>query len=241
VKTKKHKEEKMKKLNDAAIARLYLHDRSNRPVQIIAGNQPPKFTGESGYFCTNGGQRIYHPSAYRRKGFSNMFYCHSTLKIEVGKQWLSRYRRGLKPYKAWFISGWFLPREKVKKHGITSQLVYTWDFYYYVVRAKGQLTYHFSGTIGNHAVAMMQALRHWRAQAKSKILAQQCIERLAKPERIWVGAEHAEAAGFCKAGIERFCADKSLEITAWHRGDLLLEKSPHDSRLTQVLAKGFMK
>lgn len=43
----------------------------------------PELTGERGGFFTRGGSRISHPSAYSRKGFSNMVYHCSTRMILV--------------------------------------------------------------------------------------------------------------------------------------------------------------
>jgi hypothetical protein len=31
---------------------------------------------------------IFHPNAYARKGWSNMVYCPSTRRVEVGADWL---------------------------------------------------------------------------------------------------------------------------------------------------------
>jgi hypothetical protein len=43
----------------------------------------PELTGSPGGFFTRGGSRIYYPSAYSRKGFSNMVYHCSTRMILV--------------------------------------------------------------------------------------------------------------------------------------------------------------
>jgi hypothetical protein len=58
-------------------------------IRIIPGIAlAPKETGESWYYTTRGGARILHPSAYSKRGFSNMVYHASTRRIEVGQQWV---------------------------------------------------------------------------------------------------------------------------------------------------------
>lgn len=59
------------------------------PVEIVAGNSPPKLTGCSYHWTTRGGTPVRHPSAYSRKGWSNLVYHHSTLCVRVGVDWLS--------------------------------------------------------------------------------------------------------------------------------------------------------
>ena len=59
------------------------------PVEIIDGDAPPTVTGERGGHFTRGGQRIHHPSAYGRVGWSNMVYRSSTLAVTVGRTWLT--------------------------------------------------------------------------------------------------------------------------------------------------------
>lgn len=73
------------------IARLHCGANSSCPVVIddpAAGLSPePGITGESYHWETRGGRRVYHPSAYSRKGWSNIVYCHSTISVEVGACW----------------------------------------------------------------------------------------------------------------------------------------------------------
>lgn len=57
------------------------------PVMLIRGNSPPILCGSSYHYETNGGRRIFHPSAYSKKGWSNMNYIPSSLRIEVGENW----------------------------------------------------------------------------------------------------------------------------------------------------------
>lgn len=54
------------------------------PVVIVPGNAQPKIVGSSGGFFTKSGERISHPGAYAKKGFSNMKYVRSTQRVEVG-------------------------------------------------------------------------------------------------------------------------------------------------------------
>jgi hypothetical protein len=69
-------------------ARKLLGDKSNRPVKIFSNESfEPRWAGESFHYETRGGQRIYYPSAYSKRGWSNMIYCYSTLHIEVGANW----------------------------------------------------------------------------------------------------------------------------------------------------------
>lgn len=60
---------------------------NNVPV-IEADVICPMLIGESGGFFTKGGTRISHPSAYAKKGFSNMCYICSTYVIKVPKRFL---------------------------------------------------------------------------------------------------------------------------------------------------------
>jgi len=58
----------------------------NNQVRIVrlSGDSAPVITGERGGHFTKGGVRINNPSAYSRKGFSNMFYCSDSRVITVG-------------------------------------------------------------------------------------------------------------------------------------------------------------
>jgi hypothetical protein len=76
--------------NPNHLVRQTVCDRSNRPVEVVAGDSAPRYTGESYHYETKGGTRIHHPSAYAKHGWSNMVYRYSTLAIEVGADWLAR-------------------------------------------------------------------------------------------------------------------------------------------------------
>ena len=58
------------------------------PIYQIAGDDGPYFCGTGWYWETHGGVRIHYPSAYSKKGWSNMRYVESTHRIEVGVDWL---------------------------------------------------------------------------------------------------------------------------------------------------------
>lgn len=58
------------------------------PVGITEPFQFPKLTGERGGYFTRGGVRITYPSAYGRKGRSNMVYRRDTRIITVGQPWI---------------------------------------------------------------------------------------------------------------------------------------------------------
>jgi len=59
---------------------------SNNQVRIvrITGDSPPVVTGSRGGHFTLGGTRINHPSAYSKRGWSNMVYHCDTRVITVG-------------------------------------------------------------------------------------------------------------------------------------------------------------
>jgi len=57
------------------------------PIKLIPGDSPPVLRGRSFHYETRGGRKIYHPSAYSKRGWSNMRYVPSTICIEVGENW----------------------------------------------------------------------------------------------------------------------------------------------------------
>ena len=62
---------------------------SHITIQIIPGIAlAPREVGESFHYETRGGRRISHPSAYSKRGWSNMVYCHSTRRVIVGSDWI---------------------------------------------------------------------------------------------------------------------------------------------------------
>jgi hypothetical protein len=71
-----------------ALARKTLKAANSIPVKIIPGSQvAPQLIGESWHYCTRGGSRIWHPSAYSKRGWGNMIYVRSTRRVEVGADW----------------------------------------------------------------------------------------------------------------------------------------------------------
>ena len=58
------------------------------PIVVVEGDGAPKVAGGSFHWTTKTGQPIYHPNAYSKVGQSSMVYHHSTLRIEVGRDWL---------------------------------------------------------------------------------------------------------------------------------------------------------
>ena len=61
------------------------------PVHIIPGGDAPIVSGSYGGFYTHGGTPIKHPSAYRKVGWSNMYYQHSTIRLTVGFDWVRQH------------------------------------------------------------------------------------------------------------------------------------------------------
>ncbi len=49
----------------------------------------PELSGKSGGYFTKAGYKISKPSAYKKKGWSNMEYRKSTKVITVGEDWLT--------------------------------------------------------------------------------------------------------------------------------------------------------
>jgi len=59
----------------------------NIKVILIAGNQPPKLVGRKGHYENKSGDIIRYPNAYR-KAWGKPIYVHSTIRIEVGGDWI---------------------------------------------------------------------------------------------------------------------------------------------------------
>jgi hypothetical protein len=71
------------------VARKELGAGNSVPVYVEDKSlKPPEYGGRSYHWETNGGRTIWHPSAYSKKGWSNMKYVASTRHILVGKDWL---------------------------------------------------------------------------------------------------------------------------------------------------------
>jgi hypothetical protein len=70
-----------------------------QPVVLIAeagGKDTIGFTGERWHYETRGGRRIWHPTSYSKRGWSNMVYCSSTRQLECGQEFFAFLVRFLK-------------------------------------------------------------------------------------------------------------------------------------------------
>lgn len=73
--------------------RAGLGARDCAPVRVVPGRLAPRVVGECAHYQTRGGARVWHPSAYARKGWSSLVYCCATRRVEVGAAWLDRHAR----------------------------------------------------------------------------------------------------------------------------------------------------
>lgn len=62
------------------------------PVRVVRGHRAPRARGRLGHYTTPTGKPIHYPNAYARRGWSSMVYHHSTARVEVGVDWLLRWR-----------------------------------------------------------------------------------------------------------------------------------------------------
>lgn len=70
-------------------AQFGLERSRNIPVNVLPdSDQAPELSGTAGGFFTRGGTPIAFPSAYARRGWSNMFYQCCTREISVGAKWI---------------------------------------------------------------------------------------------------------------------------------------------------------
>jgi hypothetical protein len=61
---------------------------ANTAIIVVPGSSAsPRLEGEVSHYRTRGGRRIDHPSAYAKKGRSNMVYHASTRHVTVGDRW----------------------------------------------------------------------------------------------------------------------------------------------------------
>lgn len=71
-------------------------NESNIRIEVVPGIAlAPHRVGESWHYETKTGIRIYHPSAYAKRGWSSMVYCHSTRRVIVGEQWVAQVAGGV--------------------------------------------------------------------------------------------------------------------------------------------------
>jgi hypothetical protein len=78
-------------LNTRRQVRQIANADSNIPVEVVDGDQAPKREGQGFGWETRGGTPIRHPSAYARKGWSNIVYVRSTRCVTVGREWLAKH------------------------------------------------------------------------------------------------------------------------------------------------------
>lgn len=64
-------------------ARKAVGAHANCPVVVVAGITAPRIAGESWHYRTRGGTLVHYPSAYARRGWSNLVYHASTLRVEI--------------------------------------------------------------------------------------------------------------------------------------------------------------
>lgn len=82
-------------LNDKSliIARRAARQAANAPancrIEVVDGAAAPTLAGQGWHWQTKGGRRINYPSAYSKKGYSNMVYVASTRRVVVGREWLA--------------------------------------------------------------------------------------------------------------------------------------------------------
>jgi len=66
---------------------------SRCPVAVVAGGSPPRARGQRGYACFKGGGPCKYPGAARRAGY-RVEWEPSTYRVEVGEDWIRRWRLG---------------------------------------------------------------------------------------------------------------------------------------------------
>ena len=58
------------------------------PILFEEGDNEPELHGQSGGYFTKSGNRVKHPGAYAKKGWSNLVYHKSSRSITVGDGWV---------------------------------------------------------------------------------------------------------------------------------------------------------
>ena len=78
------------KMQRRSILRSAGESQANIQIEVIPGIAlAPRTVGESYYWETKGGRRIWHHSAYAKRGWSNIVYVHSTRRVIVGQDWIN--------------------------------------------------------------------------------------------------------------------------------------------------------
>jgi hypothetical protein len=67
------------------------HAERHTPIVVVDGAQAPQRCGTGYYWETPAGDICRHPNAYRR-AFGRPVYCASTVRVEVGREWLDSHR-----------------------------------------------------------------------------------------------------------------------------------------------------
>jgi hypothetical protein len=221
-------------MKDTTLARLFVNDKSNRPVEIVDGPAAPRMKGESWHYTTPGGKPIHYPNAYRWP----KVYHNSTLRIVVGREWLDA-NRDIERYRDEWVSGWYYPHKTVKIHGIKVRLIHCWNSTVWVIEnADGEL-YHtskFPYTDRTARDVVREALREWRKKRAAEAAEERIRVRLEKPETCWVSVESVRSVGACMLGIEAWARKHGLSTKASHRLDMLLELDPDNAYLRLACA-----
>lgn len=58
------------------------------PIEVVEGSKSPTLEGERAHYTTQAGSRVWSPSAYRKRCFKPLIRVCSTLRVEVGVDWL---------------------------------------------------------------------------------------------------------------------------------------------------------
>ena len=69
-------------------ARLAVGAHNAAPVVVVEGGSAPELRGDGYHYTTRGGEVVYHPGAYARKGWSSLVYHPSTRHVTVGADWI---------------------------------------------------------------------------------------------------------------------------------------------------------
>jgi hypothetical protein len=189
----------MKKLNPNYLARLWVDDKSNHPVNVVKGNKPPETVGDAGYYTTPSGNTIVHyPSAYK---WPTVYHC-STLEIEVGKGWLYKHR-GAKYYRSkdGTLSVVLPKKYHYKIHGFKAIPCWTNMVEQWIVIHNGY-EYHAAryGLKRKNAIkACKQAIQAERYRNEAKLM-----QRKVKSKKVWVGFDDSISSGNCVSATRSF-------------------------------------
>jgi hypothetical protein len=81
------------KREKAAMRRLADSARMPRPVIVVDGDAPPRLVGDHSYWAFRGsGERVYSDLKWLRKVGHDLIFHPSTRRVEVGGEWLERWR-----------------------------------------------------------------------------------------------------------------------------------------------------